>query len=82
MMPIPSALSWPMISKSCCDSPAVRDLVGSSMMISRASIASALAISTICIWPAVRVETGVVGGRAKPTRLKQSPGDPAHLAAR
>ena len=71
-MPMPSARSWRMMPNSCSDSPAVSDDVGSSMMMMRAFSDSALAISTICICPAVSVETGVVGGSFKPTRSSSS----------
>src|SRR3954451_1731422 len=59
---MPSDRSWRTIVKSCWDSPAVRLDVGSSMMMSFASKASAVAISTSCICPAVSSETGVGGG--------------------
>ena len=62
-----------MIWNSFCDSPAVRDDVGSSMMMMRARSARALAISTICISPTVRLETGVSGGWARPTRCSKLP---------
>ena len=54
--------------------------VGSSMMMTRASSDRALAISTICIWPAVRIATGVVGGRSRPTRLSSPAATCVHLA--
>ena len=73
MMPIPSDRSWRMILKSCSDSPAASEDVGSSMMMMRAFKASALAISTICIWPAVSSETGVVGGRSRSDAGEQLP---------
>ena len=73
-MPMPSARSLRMISNSCSDSPAVSDDVGSSMMMMRAFRASALAISTICICPAVKLETGVVGRHPQPDALDQALG--------
>ena len=72
MMPMPSAFSWRMILKSCSDSLLAKDEVGSSMMMMRALVDSAFAISTICIWPAVRRETSVVTGMRRPTRAISS----------
>ena len=47
----------------------------------RASSESALAISTICIWPVVSVETGVCGGTRRPTRASRAAVRRAQLAA-
>src|SRR5215472_13165291 len=74
----PSPCSRRMIACSFSVSSAVCDEVGSSMMMTRASRARALRISTFC-WSAMRRAcTGRSGGSPKPTRSSSS----RYLAAR
>src|SRR5256885_8050890 len=55
-----------------CALPIYRLLVGSSMMITRASVDSALAISTSCCWPIDSDRTGARGSRSKPARASSA----------
>ena len=66
MMPTPLAERRSTTSYNFCVSESESDAVGSSIMITRALVEMALAISTICCLPVESSETGVVVGRSRP----------------
>ena len=78
--PTPSAVSSRMTRNSTSTSAALSADVGSSMISTRASCASARAISTICCWPSRRSPTGVRGSSGSSRRSISSRGDRARRA--
>ena len=81
MMPMPSALSWPMILNSCSDSPEVRELVGSSMMISAGVQRQRLGDLHHLHLAGGEGRDRRCGWEIQSDAMKQSPGNAAHLAA-
>ncbi len=73
-MATPSAASWRMILNSRWHSAGDSAEVGSSMIRMRASIDSALAISTSCCSPTRSEPMRASGSRSMPSRLQQRPG--------
>ena len=72
MTAVPACVIVRMMPKRLSVSSAVREAVGSSMMMIFASRENALAISTSCCWAAERAETRAPGARGMDRRSRIS----------